>query len=165
MKSSLRLFLYGVLSSVLIYSCTRILEVVDMRVVSAEFAVTDVEEGDSSFLDVFVKEGDDSCLYFLKWSLDKVVSDSLELPMKLKKGHGIPLGVIAAGEHSLEGLLRRADGGANVVDFSTSFNVTKKTFKASFEVSDVTEGRDSYQLPFLQAHRRRMCSFERRRSG
>lgn len=144
MKSSLRLFLYGVLSSVLIYSCTRILEVVDMRVVSAEFAVTDVEEGDSSFLDVFVKEGDDSCLYFLKWSLDKVVSDSLELPMKLKKGHGIPLGVIAAGEHSLEGLLRRADGGANVVDFSTSFNVTKKTFKASFDVSDVTEGRDSY---------------------
>ena len=138
--------LFGLLlMSILIsgmFSCNPILEVMDTRVVEATFSVNDVEEGDSSFLSITVTEGEDSCDYFVSWESGSR-RDSVVISMKLKEESMIPLDVFDAGNNEVTGRFRRADGGANIIEFSTVAKVKKKAFQASFDVADNNEGEAS----------------------
>lgn len=137
-----RIFISLLFMVSMLFACNPVIELIDTRVIDAEFSISDVEEGDSSVLSIFLKEGEDSCDYFISWASGSL-RDSTVIPMKIKETHLLPLTILSSGIHEVSGKFRRADGGANVIPFTLDANVTKKSFKASMSVDNNEEGTPS----------------------
>lgn len=137
-----RIFISLLIMISMLFACNPVIELIDTRVIDADFSISDVEEGDSSVLSIFLKEGADSCDYLVSWASGSL-RDSTVIPMKINETRLLPLTILSSGTHEVSGKFRRADEGANVISFALDANVTKKSFKASMSVDDNEEGMPS----------------------